>query len=322
METNSNSNCCQENILYLKSAAGMLSDPNEWLTKKSILLLKKNAYEQNNKEQNIKLIPVAKDLISSKSPKSNEIFIDPKNGRFVLPRPAYWSRCENMNNLTAGDIGKARVKYVGAPIIKYKAIKFQNGIGVSTPLISEYPLSYGIQIIPDNLNPDKGTASLWLHGIAKFKNYFIYSFTYFFNYDNYIRIYNDFKYNHKIKIKLNGIENEADFSIFQKVIHIYITYDKEYGIKVYGDGKLIINRDESFLSSNILMSFMSFSRQGIDVSEIFFENIKIWNEIVSFDPNWEYNNGQGREYALHPIYGAANGYKLSNDFKIGYYCKE
>ena len=52
------------------------------------------------------------------------------------------------------------------------------------------------------------------------------------------------------------------------------------------------------------------------------DNIKIWNHIVSEDPEWEYNNYEGREDAIHPIYGVESGYKpnlASPNSGVGYY---
>ncbi len=46
------------------------------------------------------LIPYAKNLAVVYSPPSDRCYIDPSLGRFVLPRPSYWSRMENETNIT------------------------------------------------------------------------------------------------------------------------------------------------------------------------------------------------------------------------------
>ena len=53
------------------------------------------------------------------------------------------------------------------------------------------------------------------------------------------------------------------------------------------------------------------------------DNIKIWNHVVSDSPDFEYNNGDGREDALHELYGPDNDYKpaldSTSDSGVGYY---
>jgi hypothetical protein len=63
--------------------------------------------------------------------------------------------------------------------------------------------------------------------------------------------------------------------------------------------------------SGVTKNHYSSSRTSID-------NIQIWNDVVTEDPNIFYNNGNGREDALHSIYGPENGYKPSN-VGVGYY---
>ena len=49
------------------------------------------AYDRVNvaKACGLNLIPVAEDLTNPVSPPAGEIYIDPKLGKFVLPRPSY-----------------------------------------------------------------------------------------------------------------------------------------------------------------------------------------------------------------------------------------
>ena len=54
----------------------------------------------------------------------------------------------------------------------------------------------------------------------------------------------------------------------------------------------------------------------------YIDNVKVWNHVVSEEPAWIYNNGDGNENALHFLYGAENGYipKLSGeDSGVGYF---
>ena len=36
---------------------------------------------------------------------------------------------------------------------------------------------------------------------------------------------------------------------------------------------------------------------------IYLDNLKIWNHVVTEDPEFEWNGGAGRENALHEMYG-------------------
>ena len=51
------------------------------------------------------------------------------------------------------------------------------------------------------------------------------------------------------------------------------------------------------------------------------DNLKWYTHNVTDDPEWEYNVGTGREYALHPVYGEDAGYMpmLSDRSGVGYF---
>jgi len=112
--------------------------------------------------------------------------------------------------------------------------------------------------------------------------------------------------------------------------HMLVIWDNK---KNLSDGKSIriyINGNEVMSSKSDLPDFSDFSMKfqiknetesinNVEVTSFFcIDNIQIWNDVVTEDPNIFYNNGYGREDALHAIYGPENGYKPSN-VGVGYH---
>lgn len=259
----------------------------------------------------LNLTPVAKDLSSAiVSPPANQCYIDPATGKFVLPRPLYWSCCENTDSLINPEISVPGY----APTQLYSN-SFYNGFSQGV-----YNSGWGVGYIglPNTLFPfgdravpfiDKGTISLWWT-----PNIYYYNGSYggltinlttqvslewsFYNpglltihYNgSYVTIYNVpislFIFNHIYVIWDNaGLENGTYLRLY-----VNNTYVASIPVQLNGNPYIYIN----------------------PTGQSVVDNIKIWNQVVSDGAGaaaWEYDPALRKENALHPIYGSASGYR-------------
>ena len=119
-------------------------------------------------------------------------------------------------------------------------------------------------------------------------------------------------------------------SFFNSWTHFYLVWDFAGGLVGGKTARAFINNsnecstNQSFNLSGYPVSFDHSVLQISGTVAQIMDNVKIWDHVVSEDPSWEYNNGTGREDALHPVYGEANGYKpmplnSANSGGVGYY---
>ncbi|MBN2546779.1 MAG: hypothetical protein JXB50_13345 [Spirochaetes bacterium] len=268
------------------------------------------------------LIPVARDLseidsINSLSPKEGEFFIDPISRKLVLPRPFYWSRCESITNIEAGDIGSAITVFSHGVInsgecdankLFTESCKFDNGICLENNLNDSGSVSLEIKPDCSNLSTE-GSLSLWI----KNKGSTIYDENeslktrFYYNFGDNDYLFFEFEYNYdtplSIKIKVFLDDNEAgyftlkeeDYHFLDKVKFIGINYNENTGVKIYINGVCKFSINKSFSSSTTPYIVFNIEKDSFSSSydaSITFVNIKFWNSEINYFAQ-EYNNGAG-----------------------------
>jgi len=259
----------------------------------------------------LNLTPIAKDLsfITTGAP-SNQVWIDPVSGKFILPRPIYWSKCESEDNMQNPDIG-LKNKYINTSHIpKYSERdgKWNWGIQFETSKSSKsnqyFPTFYqgkSFKVL------NKGTYSVWCkrtHGRS-------YMFTEF----GYFRVYFA---NGGLEILINGVKVFAQTGVFiysGDFDHFQIIWDIDKGINggksiaVYQNGIEIGSSTEDFGASDYYNNFYTEFRDGSSSynTGTTLDNIKLWDYVIE-DLSWLYNGNMGYENGLDIIYGANNNY--------------
>ena len=269
----------------------------------------------------------AKDLTSFVIPTKDRMYIDPILGKFILPQPNYWSRCETFSNLITGDIGTMAITSTGTTgvnVLSSVTGKFTNAIEFATTSASGYKNGI-ITLTPSGLTGNGSfTTSFWLAPTYSDNLYdpsgIIYesSVKLYFNSNSYAEIYNvntSTGYSATLDIYNGG--SLASSTIILSMIttipsvnfhHCYFTITNS-DVSLYIDGSYSYIQTGTFAinSSNIKLIIKTSANTGItSASQLFIDNIKIWNEIPTASPLWEYNNIS--DNGLHYIYGATNGY--------------
>ena len=120
--------------------------------------------------------------------------------------------------------------------------------------------------------------------------------------------------------------------------HVYGVWDQAKGLTGGKSVRVFLNGVESVSTTNDLPSALPntspcfwmysyaysygfFTDYGYAYARSSMSNLKYFTHVVSEDPTWEYNAGTGREFALHSVYGATNGYipKLIAPGGVGYF---
>lgn len=296
----------------------------------------------------LEVTPVAKDLsneenIKNLSPPRGRFYIDPVTGRFILPRPVYWSDCSDETKLQDANIGRAIIEnYNNRLTVTTLPHKFGSGIKIECVNARKSNDKY-LKITPDCNNSvlDKeGSISLWIRGdytgdLWIQPEYTPYIFKYYFNESDYVSVSLKLelytflgiplpippKYLHRIGYTVNGSTCFANYSIRDEIKHIFITYSNVSGIDIYANNQKILPSSEGFTpSNNPNMLFQVNGTPYLDIVPLLtFDNIKIWNKKMD-NPSFEYNDNLGRPDALHDIYKYENDYKPpENDLKAFYY---
>jgi len=271
----------------------------------------------------------AKDLTQLISPPYDQVYVDPAKGKFVLPRPNYYTKCTDWTNITSPEIGQA-IKTSNAGEFLDPTIKFGNGIWGSFSDVTKY-----IDLdLSDNFSSfDTGTLSLWYqHYQSNASVDIMFSDT---SVNNYAKIYNYGGNRYKL-LNLSAVGGTNSGAAMDNTnipaaaitTHLYVVWDTGNGldssksVRVFVDGvEVISTTDASLTFSKVRIRIYTVSA----ASSAAYSNIKTWEEVVSEDPSWEYNGGSGREDAMHYIYGSDNDYKpkldssTNPDSGVGYY---
>lgn len=89
--------------------------------------------------------------------------------------------------------------------------------------------------------------------------------------------------------------------------HVYIIWDQDStladskSIRVFVDGVEIMSTNKSFTSDAFNFYFINNEIASTNSNTVHFiyDNIKIWDKVVSESPSFEYNNGAGREDGVY-----------------------
>jgi len=288
------------------------------------------------------------------APPKDKVYIDPITGQFVLPRPVYWSRMESMDDITSPEIseGKPYTEFIGTCTSEtFPMSKFGGGYCLynydygDKNLINASPHSGSRYIYPFGKggikNMDEGTISFWFkldgrkisdqlvsNSIISGKIEICNEISNLFRFD--IRYFDE-----KIRISEASLMLNGNFIGSFKItkgnwLYILVIWDRG---KKLGGGKsvrIFANKDEVLSTNSDLPDLSNFlmkialnceTQACVNSGASFYtsiDNIKIWDNVVTEDPNIFYNNGNGREDALHSIYGPENGYKPSI-VSVGYH---
>jgi hypothetical protein len=298
----------------------------------------------------LSLTPIAKNLyINTLPPQSNQCFIDPVRGKFMLPRPAFWSRMESIDNITSAEIYNdsnhssfSIFKDDTSNVIKLESIqgKFSNCIRayLSTDDFGQETKFYIYPFGQDYQTPDKGTLSVWLKTTNIGDDTISFLFFGELVGSHPLCIYISTQYDEGIWYSSSSIKIGGEYKTREDTgiepypnnwNHVYIVWDRDKNMSEGRSVRLWINGSNKLNSQDLIPSFVGSNLKIFlrlfcmhRASYGYVDNLKIWTHVVSEDPAWIYNNGDGREDSLHFIYGAENGYrpKLSDSGSgVGYF---
>ena len=289
----------------------------------------------------------AKNLATIISPSDVQAYIDPAIGKFVLPRPLYWDKCESIAVETNAEIyepGNAPILYhwyFGSYVFTTGAMKFNNGIGITPNDGISY--SYIKPFGEATKDFNKGTLSVWFKvgGYSPSTILHALAFGSLSNSGYPPPLFAPQAGGWGIKFELEGtnpylgaylnygLTSEDDYlSTLTKdtIYHLYIVWDRSGGLsggktlRAFINGTEILSSTNTFdnmSSHNFMVQFSHYNNVPSTFSTLI-DNLKIWDRVVTEDPSWEYNGGTGREDALHTIYGSGSGYKPVN-LDVGYH---
>jgi hypothetical protein len=274
------------------------------------------------------LQPLVKELNTDLySPPANQFYIDPLNAKIIIPRPSYWSKFEDEQNIiTSAEINtkNASVTFGGSHSYSFDSAKFNNGL----VLTGESGIGSYCSLYPHGSSYSSiGTLSLWgataITGTSSsgFESYIKFNLndtTYFKLYHTYGSIV--------YELYINGfLASSAAFSWYT-FTHIYIVWNSSGSLTGGKSIRVFLNNVEKASSTtiftvnqNFLFSYALANTGATIATKI--DNVKTWDYVVYEDASWDYNSGLGIEDSLHYMYGSTNSYKpkLSGVGGVGYY---
>ncbi len=264
----------------------------------------------------------AKNLSTLQVPPANSIYVDPVLGKYVMPQPIYWSKCESVANLTTPEIGLSPLSISLDSTPSYvTGNKFGNGVGIGS--------SVGTGMNFNNINfPSEGTISFWnASGAGSGGQNAGWQFL-TKNTSTLFQIYWNGvvgSLSNTLYIVLNGSTVASiAYGTWNTIYHFYVVWSAINSLSGGKSVRLFANGIEVLSTTTVIpsgtfsdnMKYNWLSTGGVGTYSIT-DNIKIWNHVIE-DPSFEYNSGTGRESALHPCYGSGNNYKPSNN-TVRYY---
>lgn len=256
---------------------------------------------------------IAKDLSTEFSPPATQCYVDPVKGKFVLPRPSFWTKCDVIspnNGATIDTYGAYKSVWGGVEEsidTNTGNVKWNNGWFVN----AWWNSGVNFYILGNFIGWTQLTLSQWLtswgigyHGMGS---------------DNcYVMIYPGGGY---VDLFVNGSSVGQWAFTYTSKMHCYMVIDITGGmsggvaVKLYINGTQVINPSGGgwvgiiTIPGKALFRYQSgsSSAHGYATSD----NHKAWTELVGDPTNyslWDYNSGSGRESGLHYIYGSASGY--------------
>jgi Concanavalin A-like lectin/glucanases superfamily len=282
----------------------------------------------------LNITPVAKDLTSFIAPPASSFYIDPARGKFALPRPVYWCKLENTDDVLNPSINTISSSTFSNP---------QNSVSISVFNSSNYKFNNNYNLTGVNVSGTGEERAIKPFGEFYVKGSQKFTVSFWTRVDNiadaysFLRLYSitdstksiEFKCDYLLSGKIllnidNGLKQSSSLPLGSWNL-IYIEIDSG-AIKIYlnGNSSPVISDTSSFdLSAGTKFIY------GLGVTatnaKAYIDNVKIWDHIVSTSVNpaspntsWLYTaENSGIEDALHLIYSATN-YKPVN-IQVGYY---
>ena len=270
----------------------------------------------------LNLIPVCKKMITDNfTPPKTQVYIDPLKGKFVLPRPIYWSKCESFANLISPEIGAATYESTIYASLGTSAGKFGNGCGVATTGAA-FDHWGRVYIYPTLPSLSEVTISFWNYMELPSQSYdsWDWATAVWINSTTYISIYAHKTGTRTVSLVINEQSVASATATFENVWkHVFLTVTST-NVSLWVNGSRLINYTGTFTIGTVWFNFSSYQYTNIGSTNNLFDNIKIWRDALTI-PDLEYNSGTGREDALHEIYGSINGFKpnLVSPGGVGYY---
>jgi len=275
----------------------------------------------------------AKDLTYGGTPPKTECWVDPALGKFILPRPIHFNKCETLD-IANVEIGNAAGMYeysagttgllLNTAEAKFGTHSYHFYVGTSTIRdVRIYPFGKSYRA------PDQFTYSAWAY--VRSGGTYRPRFTLGFNGSDLWYTRGDTT----SRINIMGATDAEDGTDIPSIawMHLYVIVDKtgtQLGtagntVEMYLDGALFLSTNSTLTNYDSIDDFwygMQDPTANYDPSMVL-DNVKVWDHIVATDPAWEYNSGSGRENAMHTIYGSGNDYTpvLSTTGGVGYYYK-
>jgi len=271
---------------------------------------------------NLGLTPVIKDIAEKEkgSPGRNKFYIDPVDGRFILPRPSYWSRFETMTSITSPEIYNETPEWAKDDDTNVESSSEMFKMGSAAIKISgTWSNSFDVYPFGTTASVPEGTFSGWYYPDTS-GNYNYFMTVCFGGTDNRVEVHED-----SVEIYLNNIlaSTMAMPTIAKSWAYVYVVWRKlptGSMVRVYvnGENRGSLSGLAEWIGDVVKIGTYSYGYYFNSISYI--DNWKVWKEVISENnPNWELNSG--REDALHYLYGPDNGYKplLSAPGGVGYY---
>ncbi len=277
---------------------------------------------------NVVLKPVYKDMYNEiLPPPANQCYVDPRNGRFVLPRPLYWSRLESLANISNPEIGVIEYKPESSLSGSFDAdgpvgMMFSgNGIYCANSLVNANfgnATKDGTRSIKPfgnhALNFSKGTVSAWVK-MHTYATLYLYHSDAECNARLYLvdapgfKVYID-SYLHTtwgagpvmLNYNING--NTGYFQMpDNQNCHVYVVWDNENGLggnslRIFVDGVNVLSSSASLPDLSSLVYGLSYRAYVwtyiIDTgataeSNVYLDNLKIFNHVVTEIPSSQPN---------------------------------
>jgi hypothetical protein len=304
------------------------------------------------------IIPMAHDLTTYVTPPGRTAYIDPYRGRFVLPRPVYWSKCESLAEMTTTPQLKPDSEVTTATSGTITTENFSPGKYGNCLYRYSYSHAIGNEIkqasgtrtinIPSiNANSVEGTITFWgrVHGtgiiIGDCRSEGTGEISIYLTSGTYIVIRNRNEENSDIDnscyLYVNNILAASAPIERNEWAHYYIIWGSlsdNCSVRVFKNNTEILNstmrmEPEIAFTRQIKTTARSYAKSqfmfavslhsyGYGYSYI--DNIKIYDHIVSYDPSWAMG-----ENALHEIYGGDSGYISDfsrDDSFVSYFSEE
>lgn len=255
---------------------------------------------------------------SLESPSKDEIYIDPLRGKFLLPRPIYFSTIDSGAAFTT-------------PILKYKNYTPSYTIAPSAAISNfsntgKFGKCYYIRkntngaadsiFYPFSASPptlSSGTCSLWFSlatGGSGGAGIIVYlgSSTYVIIY----RYHTNIPY---VQVVVNGSSvSYVTLPAWTEYVfyHMYICWDTAAGmtgaktIRVYINGTERGSSTTSFVGNAFTITARATGNYFGSSGETELDHVKVWNHVVNESPAWDYNSGSGVQNGLHEIYPASS----------------